>query len=156
MFYAFVWAIRRLAGVLRIVVLSVVAILFVEPVAAMVRLHPYEYVYYNPLVRKPVPVRTFQLDYWSTSLREVAEKLNAYADKTGPRKLRVKACADRAFLTPFVDPKKIQFVQKAARPDLVVGLKSSILKCMKDREFRYVFTVGRDGSTFAAAVAPEW
>jgi hypothetical protein len=132
---------------------GIVAVLAVEPVAAMVRLHPYEYVYYNPLVRKPA--LHFQLDYWNTSLRELAQELNKYANKVAPRKLRIKACVNHAFLTPFVDPEKIEFVRMAANPDLVVGLKSTIRKCVKDQEFRYVIRVGREGSTFAAAVATE-
>jgi hypothetical protein len=46
----------------------------------IVELHPYEYVYYNALVGGvPGAEGRFELDYWSTSLKEATEQLNEIA-----------------------------------------------------------------------------
>jgi hypothetical protein len=45
-----------------------------------VRLHPYEYVYYNSLVRGTGGAyRQYEMDYWGTSFKEIATRLNAIA-----------------------------------------------------------------------------
>ena len=63
------------------VAMCVVAVLCLgEAVVASARLHPYEYAYYNPLVK---PQGLFELDYWGTSFREVAEQLNDYGRSHG-------------------------------------------------------------------------
>ena len=49
-------------------------------VYSSVKLYPYEYVYYNSLVGGPAGARNrYELDYWRTSLREVAVELNEIA-----------------------------------------------------------------------------
>ena len=49
------------------------------PIAAMARLHPYEYIYYNLLVGGvPGAVGRFELDYWGASLTEAARVLDDY------------------------------------------------------------------------------
>lgn len=49
-------------------------LLILPGIIAGVRLHPYEYVYYNSLIQDPTG--RFELDYWATSYREAAEWLN--------------------------------------------------------------------------------
>jgi hypothetical protein len=52
-----------------------IALLLILPgVIAGIRLHPYEYVYYNSLI--PNPNGKFELDYWAASFREAANWLN--------------------------------------------------------------------------------
>ncbi len=52
-----------------------IALLLILPgVIAGIRLHPYEYVYYNSLVANPSG--KFELDYWAASYREAANWLN--------------------------------------------------------------------------------
>jgi hypothetical protein len=46
----------------------------------MIRLHPYEYIYYNQFAGGvPASFRRFEMDYWGTSFREAADYLNANA-----------------------------------------------------------------------------
>lgn len=46
----------------------------------MIRLHPYEYIYYNQFAGGvAASFRRFEMDYWGTSFREVAGYLNANA-----------------------------------------------------------------------------
>jgi hypothetical protein len=55
----------------------IVALLILPGIIAGIRLHPYEYVYYNSLIRDPN--EKFELDYWTTSYREAAEYVNMVA-----------------------------------------------------------------------------
>ncbi|MBI5841479.1 MAG: hypothetical protein HZB19_15410 [Chloroflexi bacterium] len=56
---------------------GIVALLLLPGLCAGVRLHPYEYVYYNSLVNNPTG--KFELDYWAVSYREAANWLNRNA-----------------------------------------------------------------------------
>jgi hypothetical protein len=60
-------------------VLLIAALAF-PGINSIVRLYPYEYVYYNSLAGGPAGVRDrYELDYWRISLREAALKLNKLA-----------------------------------------------------------------------------
>jgi len=49
-------------------------------VIGIVRLHPYEYLYYNTFIGGEAGAfRRFELDYWGTSYREAADWLNENA-----------------------------------------------------------------------------
>jgi hypothetical protein len=52
-------------------------LLILPGLLAGIRLHPYEYVYYNSLVRNPTG--RFELDYWGTSYRQATEWVNENA-----------------------------------------------------------------------------
>ncbi|MGE5373768.1 MAG: hypothetical protein ACM3XO_01830, partial [Bacteroidota bacterium] len=61
----------------RLVIIVVIAL---PGVYAAAKLYPYEYVYYNSLVGGTAGVRDrFEMDYWRTSMREAAVKLNEIA-----------------------------------------------------------------------------
>lgn len=61
----------------RAVQILLACLLILPGVAAGIRLHPYEYVYYNSLIQNPN--KRFELDYWAISYREAAEYVNAAA-----------------------------------------------------------------------------
>jgi hypothetical protein len=52
-------------------------LLILPGIVAGIRLHPYEYVYYNSLIQNPN--ERFELDYWAISYREAVEYINAVA-----------------------------------------------------------------------------
>jgi hypothetical protein len=57
-----------------------IAALALPGVYSSVRLHPYQYVYYNSLVGGPAGVANrYELDYWRISLREMALQMNELA-----------------------------------------------------------------------------
>ena len=57
-----------------------IAILLLPGVISIIRLHPYEYVYYNQLVGGVSKAyRNYELDYWVTSYREAIELVNEIA-----------------------------------------------------------------------------
>jgi hypothetical protein len=122
-----------------------------------IRLHPYEYVYYNWLVRGTGGAyRQYEMDYWATSFEEAADYLNAVA----PPNAKVVV-----FGPEFV-------VQQYARPDLRIYIIDentadlqfdyAILLTRKNLDERRcrgaqtVFSVGRRGAVFSIVrqVAP--
>ena len=57
-------------------------ILFAPGLFASIKLHPYQYIYYNSLVGGVNgAARQYELDYWGTSFKEAAEYLNRNAPK---------------------------------------------------------------------------
>lgn len=62
---------------------ALAAALLISQVVTMIRLHPYQYIYYNPLaggVRGAFG--RYEMDYWLHSYKEAAAKLTEYAAKT--------------------------------------------------------------------------
>ena len=57
-----------------------IALVVLPGVIGIVRLHPYEYIYYNTFIGGETgALRRFELDYWGTSYREAADWLNEAA-----------------------------------------------------------------------------
>jgi hypothetical protein len=57
-----------------------IALVLLPGLIGIVRLHPYEYIYYNTLIGGEAgALRRFELDYWGTSYREAAGWLNERA-----------------------------------------------------------------------------
>jgi hypothetical protein len=56
---------------------GIVALLILPALIANIRLHPYQYVYYNSLAGNPTG--KFELDYWAISYREAIEYVNTVA-----------------------------------------------------------------------------
>lgn len=61
----------------RAIMTAIIALILIPGLAAGVRLHPFEYVYYNSFIGNPSG--KFELDYWATSYREAANWLNENA-----------------------------------------------------------------------------
>ncbi len=93
------WAeLQRRGVVLRLTAIGAVVIYLSFHVATLVRLHPYEYVYYNHFVGGIKGAQgLFELDYWSTSQRELYAALKQrLRDKEGEVALhkpwRIRLC----------------------------------------------------------------
>src|SRR5262249_32695653 len=121
LYFGFVEALRGLQVGVRWVLVLLTSVGFMEAIVAMRLLHPYEYVYYNPLVE---PAGAFELEYWGTSFRELAERLNDYARENSKKgeKLRVAVCGPEYLLTQFLDVGKFEIVGKDGAPQFNVAL----------------------------------
>jgi hypothetical protein len=120
-----------------------------------VRLHPYEYVYYNQFVggAKGV-VDRFELDYWATSYREAANEANRIAPPNanvwvdGPAHLFNRfARSDFHIYSP-------QEAERTDHYDVVVTLARYNLEKTSFPEAPIVYTVTREGAVFAVIRKP--
>ncbi len=153
LYFGFCGLVRHMSAGPRLALCAVVALAWIESTVALVRLHPYEYVYYNPIAK---PEGSLELDYWGTSLREVAERLNDYA-AAKPGKLKVQVCGSRRLLGHRLDPDKFELLSskdmaKGANPDLILAWNLASIGCMdliKDKQ-PWLITVERRGLVFAA------
>jgi hypothetical protein len=137
------WLLNRIA---RPEVRALIVVLAVLPgLVAGIRLHPYEYVYYNSLV--PEPEGRFELDYWATSYREAVDWLNVNAPANanvlavGPA--HIAELYARADLTVRPDP-----AETNERFDYVIITSRYDYDRTLYPDSGIVQIVGRDGMTF--------
>lgn len=130
---------------------AVLLIMILPGVYPAVRLHPFEYVYYNSLIRgTDGAYRLLEMDYWGTSFQQSMEYINAEA----PRGAGILVFGPDLVVSQY------------ARPDLQVGtpggsvvpqngydyaiiLTRQNLDERNCRKAPIVFRVGRRGATFA-------
>jgi len=134
---------------------ALIALVLLPGLMASIRLHPYEYVYYNQFVggAKGV-VDRFELDYWATSYREAAEEANRIAPPNanvwvdGPAHLFNRfARSDLHIFSP-------QEAERADHYDVVVTLARYDLEKISFPEAPIVYTVKREGAVFAVIRKP--
>jgi hypothetical protein len=80
----------------------------------MIRLHPYEYIYFNQIARVPNLGKNFETDYWGLSVREAMEWINHQPEA---RKV-VYFHAPWPSIQPFTDESITLFAYK---PDMPLG-----------------------------------
>jgi Dolichyl-phosphate-mannose-protein mannosyltransferase len=108
LYFGFVAVMAHMEMFAKVILVVLATLFWGEAVFANWSLHPYQYVYYNPLVN---PAGSFELDYWATSFREIAENLNNYARRTVARgeKLQLFVCGGPSqTLTHFLDPDRFE------------------------------------------------
>lgn len=102
----------------RIALAVALAALLVEPASWLVRGHPYQYVYFNPLAGGLARAsHRYDAEYWGLSLRPAAERLEKIA-MASPEKRRLRVCTNvpRILLEPFfLQPKRIHTIGFGAR-----------------------------------------
>jgi hypothetical protein len=134
---------------------ALIALVLLPGLIASIRLHPYEYVYYNQFVggAKGV-VDRFELDYWATSYREAANQANRIAPPNanvwvdGPAHLFNRfARADLHIYSP-------QEAERADHYDLVVTLARYNLEKTSFPEASIVYRVTREGAVFTVIRKP--
>lgn len=119
---------------LKIIILTLVIF---PGIYGIVRLHPYEYIYYNNFVGGVKGAfRIYENDYWYTSYRQAAEYLNS----TAPLGAKIISWTDSGL------------VKQYARKDLIVdkGTGGSIIN-LGDYDYLFpqdkpIFSIERDGA----------
>jgi hypothetical protein len=95
---------HRRAPAAGLVALSVV---FVWTASVLVRLHPHEYLFYNPLVGGlQGAAGRYEMDYWMNTMSEAVHGLGAYLDRTAgnsPRIYTVGVCGERFAFERYAD-----------------------------------------------------
>ena len=140
----------------RIAYRIVVLLLLVLPAVYMdVRLHPYQYVYYNSLIGGVRGAfHTYDLDYWGTSYHEAAEYINQVA----PPGARVVVTGPIHLFQNYARPDLVTYVlsdvKSAERYDYVVinGSKNDdLIVC---RDVKAVKTIEREGAVLTVIKIP--
>ena len=108
---------RLRAGVVGVLVVAGAASL-----AAMIRLHPYQNVYFNGLVAPERARARFELDYWGTSYREGLEQVLRH---DGREQIRVWVANDpgkyNALLLPRAERQRLVFVDDPAYAEYLLS-----------------------------------
>lgn len=120
-----------------------------------IRLHPYEYIYYNRFVGGVNGAqRRFELDYWATSYREAAEYVNSVAQPNsyiwveGPAHIfGTYARKDLKVLDAY-DPELLN------QEHYLVTLTRYDLHLLIEPDADVVYTVSRDGAPLAVVKKP--
>ncbi len=122
--------------------------------AEMIKLHPYEYISFNLLEGGIEGAeKSFELDYWGTSLGEVTKGLAAYIKRQpgAPATPRIFVCGDRTSVAYFL-PKGMEVTDKRADADYLVGTNDPPCREHFENPKDAVFSVQRNGVALGYAV----
>jgi hypothetical protein len=133
------------------------ALLTLDPLSGLVRLHPYQYIYFNRLAGGlGGAAERFETDYWGLALREAAEWVNRNQGRLkshGLLKVFVPHnCAEPTSAGHYLDP-AIRLTDNNLAADYV--LAPTRFKCDRDFPGAAVFKVEREGVTLAVIKVME-
>jgi hypothetical protein len=115
--------------------------------AMLVRLHPYEYLFYNPLVGGlEGAARRYAMDYWVNIMPEAVGDLEAYVatvDKANPhRRYTVAVCGERLSFEKEADS-RLQWVEDWTKADFFIA--PTHMNCDRALNGRVIATIKRLG-----------
>ncbi len=122
--------------------------------AEMIKLHPYEYISFNLLEGGIEGAeKSFELDYWGTSLGEVTKGLAAYIKRQpdAPAVPKVFVCGDRMSVAYYL-PKGMEIAEKRADADYLVGTNDPPCREHFENPKDAVSSVQRNGVALGYAV----
>ena len=135
-------------------VFAILVVVFILPgFSAIIRLHPYEYIYYNMIMGDVGNVYgEYELDYWCTSLREAIE----YVNETAPQNATVYISGPITAAIPFAreDLDLINHSSYRPDPEYVVGCRYVLLRDDFFPEHEIIHEVGIGEGVFA--IVKEW
>jgi 4-amino-4-deoxy-L-arabinose transferase-like glycosyltransferase len=122
----------------------------IEPVVAIVKLHPYEYTYFNPLAGGvQAAERRFMLDYWGLASKEAAQGLRtklAAMDAPQPaRPWRIAVCGPQRAVKVELGPDYVTQWQSQGA-DFAISL--GVFYCAR-LDAPLLFEVAREGAVYA-------
>lgn len=128
-------------------------ILLLPGIYSIIDLHPYQYTYYNSLVRRLEDVnRRFESDYWATSFREAVEYLN----QTAPANSKVVVYgANKEPVEHFSRPDLFVELYRGGLYDPTSGYDYAIITSRYEwdlhilEDWKTVYTVQRNGNVFS-------
>ena len=131
------------------------ALVILPGLIASVRLHPYEYVYYNQFIGgTDAAVDRFELEYWATSYREAAREANRIAPSNANVWVDGPAHLFSRFARPDFHIYSPQEAERADHYDIVVTLARYDLEKTSFPELPIVYQVTREGAVFAVIRTP--
>jgi hypothetical protein len=153
-------AVSTLATRGRVVVsggLAVVTACFLVNAVTLVRLHPYEYLFYNTVVGGLEGAsRRYDLDYWFSSMPEALNQLEAYLRRTEPvdvgrppQVYSVAVCGERLEFEKTVTLPQLHFDFKPRWNQSEFFIAPTHMNCDGDLDGKVIGTVKRLGVTIA-------
>jgi len=134
---------------------GLIALAIFPGLLAGIRLHPYEYVYYNQLLGGvDAAVDRFELEYWATSYREAAQEVNRIASPNANIWVDGPAHLFNRFARPDLHIYSPQEEERADHYDIVVTLARYDLEKTSFPEAPIVYRVTREGAVFAVIRQP--
>jgi hypothetical protein len=137
--------------------LAVVTTCFLLNAVTLVRLHPYEYLFYNPVVGGlDGASRRYDLDYWFGSMPEALSQLEAYLRRTEPvdasrpmQVYSVAVCGERLEFEKTVTLPQLHFDFKPQWNQSEFFIAPTHMNCDGDLDGKVIGTVERLGVTIA-------
>ena len=137
--------------------LAVVTACLLADAVTLVRLHPYEYLSYNPLVGGLEGAsRRYDLDYWFASMPEAIQQLEAYLRRTEPADpsrpapvYSVAVCGERLAFEKTVTLPQLHFDFKPKWTQSEFFIAPTHMNCDGDLDGKVIGTVQRLGVTIA-------
>ncbi|MEJ2569424.1 MAG: hypothetical protein P8Y98_02685, partial [Anaerolineales bacterium] len=130
------------------VAVTILVIMLLPGIVGIVRLHPYEYVYYNAIVGGVNGAYgEYELDYWCTSLKEAMGFLNENAKPNST--VYISGPIDAA--TPYArdDLKFVHDRSLVPNPDYVVACRNVVLSEEFYPDYEVIHEVGIGRGVFA-------
>jgi hypothetical protein len=127
---------------------SLFAIIMATHIATLVSLHPYEYIYINAMAGGVKGgYGHYELDYWGSSFKESAERLQDYVAKEGgvpPGKIyRIAICGPWSSATIYLPP---YYGAVTADDDAEFFLSTTRWKCQDMRQGKEIIRIARMGA----------
>jgi hypothetical protein len=137
--------------------LAVVTACLLTDAVTLVRLHPYQYLFYNPLVGGLEGAsRRYDLDYWFGSMPEAVQQLEAYLRRTEPADASrpapiysVAVCGERLAFEKTVTLPQLRFDFKPKWTQSEFFIAPTHMNCDGDLDGKVIGTVKRLGVTIA-------
>ena len=134
---------------------ALIALTVFPGLIAGIRLHPYEYVYYNQFIGGVgAAVDRFELEYWATSYREAARETNRIAPPNANVWVDGPAHLFSRFARPDFHIYSPQEAERADQYDVIVTLARYDLEKTSFPEAKIVYRVTREGAVFAVIRQP--
>jgi hypothetical protein len=137
--------------------LAVVTACFLWNTVTLVRLHPYEYLFYNKVVGGLEGAsRRYDLDYWFSSMPEAINLLEAYLRRTEPAGAKgpapvysVAVCGERLEFEKTVTLPQLRWDFKKEWDQSEFFIAPTHMNCDGDLDGKVIGTVERLGVTIA-------
>ncbi len=133
--------------------LAIVTACFLWDAVTLARLHPYEYLFYNPMVGGLEGAsRRYDLDYWFSSMPEALNQLEAYLRRTAaidanwPAQVySVAVCGERLSFEKNVTLPQLHFDFKPLWEQSEFFIAPTHMNCDSDLDGKVIGTVERLG-----------
>jgi hypothetical protein len=131
---------------------AVVVVAIAANAVLLVRLHPYQYLYYNPLIGGLGGAsRRFATDYWVSIMPEAVGDLEGYVARvdspgTGSQRYTVAVCGERAsFEDEAHDDASLQWTDNWKTADFFIA--PTHMNCDRAADGKVIATISRLGVT---------